>query len=57
MAADETAGWVTEELAHLTDIPTYGSDAWHGLEPDDPRRQAALIVAAERWRAGQGAGR
>uniref|UniRef100_A0AAU1I1H0 Helix-turn-helix domain-containing protein n=1 Tax=Streptomyces sp. NBC_00180 TaxID=2903632 RepID=A0AAU1I1H0_9ACTN len=49
--SDETASWAREELAELTTVPEYGSAAWHGLEPSDPRRQAvALVLAAERWR-------
>lgn len=50
---DETASWAREELSYLAAVPEYGSEAWHGLEPSDPRRQAALVIAAERWREGQ----
>ncbi|AVH57775.1 hypothetical protein C4B68_20620 [Streptomyces dengpaensis] len=57
MGADETASWAREELAGLTTVPEYGSEAWHGLEPSDPRRQAALVVAAERWRERSGVAR
>ncbi|MEU0035129.1 DUF2742 domain-containing protein [Streptomyces sp. NPDC006333] len=53
MSGEETASWAREELAGLTTVPEYGSEAWHRLEPGDPRRQAALVVAAERWREGQ----
>lgn len=54
---DETGRWAAEEIAVLGDIPEYGSDAWHALEPGDGRRQAGLILAAERWRESQGVGR
>ena len=54
---DETASWVREELAHLVGVPEYGSAEWLQLEPGDPRQQAALVLAAERWRESQGAGR
>jgi hypothetical protein len=57
MGVDESASWAREELAHLAEVPEYGSDVWHGLEPSDPRRQAALVLAAERWREQQGVGR
>lgn len=57
MAGDETASWAREELAGLTTVPEYGSEVWHSLEPSDPRRQAALVLAAERWRESQGAAR
>lgn len=57
-AVDEAGSWAREELAHLVEVPEYGSAAWLGLEPSDPRRQAALVLAAERWREGQlGVGR
>lgn len=39
---DETGSWAREELAVLTTVPEYGSVAWHGLEPGDPRRQGLL---------------
>lgn len=51
---DETASWVREELAALAAVPEYGSAEWHLLEPLDPRRQAALVIAAERWRERSG---
>jgi hypothetical protein len=57
MSVDETAAWAREELAGLVEVPEYGSAAWLRLAPGDPRQQAALVVAAERWREGQGAGR
>lgn len=31
-------------------LPRYGSQTWHMLAGDDPRRVAALVVAAEAWR-------
>lgn len=31
-------------------FPKYGSPAWIGLAPDDPRRLAAALEAAELWR-------
>lgn len=54
MAVDETASWATEELVVLMGVPEYGSLEWLGLEPSDPRRLAALVVAAERWRERSG---
>ncbi|MCX4699529.1 hypothetical protein [Streptomyces sp. NBC_01373] len=51
---DETGDWARLELVHLTGLPAYGSSEWHLMEPSDPRRQAALIVAAEAWRTSQG---
>jgi hypothetical protein len=53
MGVDETGSWAREELAVLSTVPEYGSPEWHRLEPGDPRRQAAVVVAAERWREGQ----
>lgn len=32
------------------DFPKYGSAAWCALSPDDPRRLAAALEAAELWR-------
>ncbi|MFE3659101.1 hypothetical protein [Streptomyces sp. NPDC059165] len=31
-------------------FPKYGSPAWRALEPDDPKRLAAALYAAECWR-------
>lgn len=31
-------------------FPRYGSPAWIALHPDDPRRLAAVLYAAEMWR-------
>lgn len=57
MAGREAASWAREEIAVLASVPEYGSETWHALEPSDPRRQAALVLAAERWRESQGVGR
>ncbi|WP_411091365.1 hypothetical protein [Streptomyces sp. 049-1] len=51
---DETASWAREELVGLVDVPEYGSERWHLLGPHDPLRRAGVVVAAERWREGQG---
>lgn len=32
------------------EIPVYGSEEWDALDPVDPRRFAAVVVAAECWR-------
>jgi hypothetical protein len=32
------------------EIPVYGSDEWEALDAADPRRFAAVVVAAECWR-------
>jgi hypothetical protein len=53
MGVEETGSWAREELVHLAEVPEYGSAEWHSLEPSDPRRQAGLVIAAERWREGQ----
>lgn len=45
-------GWAS---AHIRDaksrgpIPRYGDHAWHQLTATDPRRWAAIIIAAECW--------
>jgi hypothetical protein len=31
-------------------IPRYGSEAWDALPDQDPRRAAAILIAAEAWR-------
>ncbi|SOD63667.1 hypothetical protein SAMN06297387_11220 [Streptomyces zhaozhouensis] len=55
--ADVAALWaqaqVTRLLAELPEgagLPEYGSPEWLRLAGEDPRRAAALIVAAEAWR-------
>lgn len=37
------------DATRLGPIPTYGSAAWHRLPYPDPRRWAAVLVAAEAW--------
>jgi Protein of unknown function (DUF2742) len=32
------------------EVPIYGSTEWEALDPIDPRRFAAVVVAAECWR-------
>jgi len=50
VTADETAVWAQREVGQLLAVPVYGSKLWLDLEPADPRRMAALILAAEAWR-------
>jgi hypothetical protein len=50
---DVTTKWVThvlQQLGELTSWPRYGSIEWHLLPVQDPRRYAAVMEAAERWR-------
>ncbi|MFF6939983.1 hypothetical protein [Streptomyces lavendulae] len=37
-------------LFYTSDFPPYASTAWRALHPDDPRRLAAALDAAEKWR-------
>ncbi|MFK0217762.1 hypothetical protein ACIQWN_06145 [Streptomyces vinaceus] len=37
-------------LFYASDFPPYASGAWRALHPDDPRRLAAALDAAEKWR-------
>ena len=37
-------------LPHGAQIPHYGSTTWNMLADQDPRRAAAIMVAAEAWR-------
>lgn len=37
-------------LYYASDFPKYGGAAWQALPPDDPRRLAAALDAAEMWR-------
>ena len=52
-----TALWASARVTELldgqpaeTELPVYGSRAWHQLPQDDPRRAAAIFTAAEVWR-------
>ncbi|MGW3724232.1 DUF2742 domain-containing protein [Streptomyces sp. NPDC000851] len=48
---DITALWADAKACYLARVfPKYGSPAWIALEPDDPRRLAAALYAAEMWR-------
>lgn len=51
---DPVALWAISAVTHLLDglddPPVYGSPAWRRLPGNDPRRNAALITAAESWR-------
>ncbi|MEU0069548.1 hypothetical protein ABZ027_08385 [Streptomyces sp. NPDC006332] len=51
---DPVALWassaVTQLLDGQDDPPKYGSTAWRQLPSTDPRRDAAIITAAEAWR-------
>ena len=46
-----TGLWANAKLAWTArDFPKYGSRAWTELGPDDPRRLAGVLEAAEMWR-------
>lgn len=46
-----TALWANAKAAwSVRDFPKYGSQAWIALAPDDPRRLAGALEAAEMWR-------
>jgi hypothetical protein len=46
-----TGLWANAKLAWTArDFPKYGSHAWIELGPDDPRRLASVLEAAEMWR-------
>lgn len=48
---DAIALWADARIVFLADdFPAYGSPAWLALHPDDPKRLAAVIDAAEKWR-------
>ncbi|MFJ7154650.1 hypothetical protein ACIQUQ_06900 [Streptomyces sp. NPDC101118] len=51
-APDDFAGlWADARTAfYAHDFPPYASHAWRDLHPDDPRRLAAALDAAEKWR-------
>ncbi|MET8947428.1 hypothetical protein ABZX30_28765 [Streptomyces sp. NPDC004542] len=43
--------WANAKTAWLDrDFPKYGSPEWVALDPDDPRRLAGALEAAEMWR-------
>ncbi|MEU7726138.1 hypothetical protein AB0B78_12955 [Streptomyces sp. NPDC040724] len=43
--------WAEARTAYYADeFPPYASPAWRALRPDDPRRLAAALAAAELWR-------
>lgn len=54
--ADAAQAWAVHQVTTLADgardwnVPPYGSLAWSQLPPNDPRRFAAVVEAAERWR-------
>ncbi|WP_405489115.1 hypothetical protein [Streptomyces sp. NBC_00096] len=39
-----------KSLFFANDFPPYASPAWLALHPDDPRRLAGALDAAEKWR-------
>lgn len=50
-SGDMTALWANAKIAwSARDFPKYGSAAWIALTPDDPRRLAGALEAAEMWR-------
>ncbi|MFD4135547.1 hypothetical protein [Streptomyces goshikiensis] len=43
--------WAEARTAFYADeFPPYASKAWRALRPDDPRRLAGALDAAEKWR-------
>lgn len=56
MTTDAAQLWAEHQVATLAEgvpdwtVPPYGSLAWSQLPPNDPRRFAAVVEAAERWR-------
>ncbi|MFD0117667.1 hypothetical protein ACFVZL_19905 [Streptomyces sp. NPDC058320] len=48
---DLTTLWANAKIAWVArDFPKYGSRDWIALTPDDPRRLAGALEAAEMWR-------
>lgn len=48
---DIVALWAeARTLFYADEFPPYGSKAWRALRPDDPRRLAGALDAAEKWR-------
>jgi hypothetical protein len=50
-ASDRVQLWADAKSLYLAGVfPKYGSAAWRALHPDDPKRLAAALDAAEMWR-------
>ncbi|MFF7577531.1 hypothetical protein ACFZBE_21515 [Streptomyces sp. NPDC008061] len=50
-ADDCVALWAeAKSLFYAKDFPAYASEEWRELHPDDPRRLAGALDAAEMWR-------
>lgn len=50
-ALDPVELWAVARMAYLAgDFPQYASPEWVALPSDDPRRFAAALEAAEKWR-------
>ncbi|GAA3256031.1 hypothetical protein GCM10010493_32980 [Streptomyces lavendulae subsp. grasserius] len=48
---DMVALWAeARTLFYADEFPPYASKAWRALRPDDPRRLAGALDAAEKWR-------
>jgi hypothetical protein len=43
------AKWLIGRVADRQSIPRYASPAWGNLPDGDPRRAAAVLIAAEAW--------
>jgi hypothetical protein len=50
MTLTPLASKLLARIADTRTIPSYGSPEWDALPDQDPRRAAAVIVAAECWR-------
>lgn len=43
--------WADAKILYLAGVfPKYGSEQWIALPPDDPKRLASALAAAELWR-------
>lgn len=50
-APDPVELWAAARMAYFAgDFPQYASPEWRALPADDPRRFAAALEAAEKWR-------
>lgn len=53
IARDSAAVWASHRIRAgqaVGQVPRYGSPAWLRLEDRDPRKVAAVVIAAECWR-------